>query len=54
VLDDIPGLGPARKKRLVKELGGVKAIKAASRESLGELSWLPESVADAVFEKLHG
>ncbi|HEX6392952.1 MAG TPA: excinuclease ABC subunit UvrC [Acidimicrobiales bacterium] len=54
VLDDIPGLGPARKKRLVKELGGIKAIKAASRESLAELSWLPESVADAVFEKLHG
>jgi excinuclease ABC subunit C len=54
VLDDIPGLGPARKKRLVKELGGVKAIKAASRESLAELSWLPESVAGAVFEKLHG
>lgn len=54
VLDDIPGLGPARKKRLVKELGGIKAIKAASRESLAGLSWLPESVADAVFEKLHG
>ena len=29
VLDDIPGLGPARKKRLVKELGGVNAVKAA-------------------------
>ena len=54
VLDDIPGLGPARRKRLVKELGGIKAIKAASRESLGGLSWLPDSVADAVYEKLHG
>jgi excinuclease ABC subunit C len=51
-LDDIPGLGPARKKRLVKEMGGVNAIKAASRESLRELSWLPETVADAVFDKL--
>ena len=54
VLDDIPGLGPARRKRLVKELGGIKAIKAASRESLSELSWLPDSVAEAVYEKLHG
>ncbi|HUE61271.1 MAG TPA: excinuclease ABC subunit UvrC [Acidimicrobiales bacterium] len=54
VLDDIPGLGPARKKRLIKEFGGVKAIKGASRELLGELSWLPESVADAVYAKLHG
>ena len=32
VLDDIPGLGPTRKKRLVKELGGVNAVKRASLE----------------------
>jgi excinuclease ABC subunit C len=54
VLDDIAGLGPGRKKRLVRELGGVNAVKAASRETLGELSWLPERVADAVYAKLHG
>jgi excinuclease ABC subunit C len=54
VLDGIPGLGPGRKKRLLKEIGGIKAVKAASRESLGELSWLPEGVADAVYQKLHG
>jgi excinuclease ABC subunit C len=54
VLDDIPGLGPGRKKRLVRELGGVTAVKAASRQTLGDLSWLPERVADAVFTKLHG
>ena len=54
VLDDIPGLGPGRKKRLVRELGGVNAVKAASLDSLRELSWLPERVADAVYSKLHG
>jgi excinuclease ABC subunit C len=54
VLDDIPGLGPGRKKRLVRELGGVNGVKAASRDTLGELSWLPERVAGAVFTKLHG
>ncbi|MBV9659606.1 MAG: excinuclease ABC subunit C, partial [Acidimicrobiales bacterium] len=53
VLDDIPGLGPTRKKRLVKELGGPRALKALPREKLGGLSWLPDSVADAVYEKLH-
>jgi excinuclease ABC subunit C len=53
VLDDIPGLGPARKKRLVKELGGVNAVKAATLETLYELPWLPTSVADAVHERLH-
>ena len=54
VLDGIPGLGPARKKRLVKEFGGVNAVKAVSLESLREVTWLPETVADAVYQKLHG
>lgn len=50
-LDDIAGLGPARKQRLVKELGGVKAVQSASLEDLLRLSWLPEQVALAVHEK---
>jgi excinuclease ABC subunit C len=54
VLDEIPGLGPARKKRLVKELGGVTAVKKASYETLAALPWLPDAVARAVFEKVHG
>jgi excinuclease ABC subunit C len=53
VLDDIPGLGPTRKKRLVKELGSVKAVKTASLESLRALTWLPDAVADAVYDKIH-
>ena len=50
VLDDIPGLGPARKARLVKELGGVNAVRAASLEELLALSWLPDTVGLAVYE----
>jgi excinuclease ABC subunit C len=52
-LDDIPGLGPARKKRLTKELGGVNAVKRASLEDLKALPWLPDRVAEAVYDKLH-
>ncbi len=48
LLDGIPGLGPTRKQRLVKELGGAKAVKAVPLERLKELSWLPDAVADAV------
>jgi excinuclease ABC subunit C len=54
VLDGIPGLGETRRKRLVKELGGVKAVKAASLDELRRLSWLPDAVATAVHEKVHG
>ena len=53
VLDGISGLGEVRKKRLVKELGGVKAVKQASLEDLQALHWLPDSVARAVHGKIH-
>jgi len=52
-VDDIPGLGPTRKKRLLKELGGVKGVKQADQETLRALPWLPDKVADAVYDKLH-
>jgi len=53
VLDDIPGLGPTRKKRLLKELGGVGAVKQTSLDDLRSLTWLPDAVADAVHAKIH-
>ena len=54
VLDGIRGLGDVRRKRLVKELGGVKAVTQAQLDDLRELAWLPDAVADAVYEKIHG
>jgi excinuclease ABC subunit C len=53
VLDDIAGLGPARRKRLLDELGGVNAVKASSLETLLALPWLPDAVARAVWDKVH-
>jgi excinuclease ABC subunit C len=53
VLDGISGLGEVRKKRLVKELGGVRAVKQATLEELQALPWLPDAVALAVHERIH-
>jgi len=53
LLDEVPGLGPARKKRLVREVGGIRALRAASLEDLVALPWLPEKVARALYEQLH-
>jgi excinuclease ABC subunit C len=53
VLDDIAGLGDVRRKRLIKELGGVGAVKKASLEQLTSLAWLPDSVAQSVYDKIH-
>ena len=53
VLDGIPGLGETRRKRLLKELGGVRAVQEASLDDLKALSWLPDTVAEAVHAKVH-
>jgi len=53
VLDGIKGLGPTRRKRLTKELGGVAGVRKATQEELRALSWLPDDVADAVYDKVH-
>jgi excinuclease ABC subunit C len=53
VLDDVPGLGPTRKKRLLQELGGVNAVRRATLDDLKALTWLPDPVAEAVYGKIH-
>ncbi|MEM8618816.1 MAG: excinuclease ABC subunit UvrC [Actinomycetota bacterium] len=52
-LDGIPGLGEVRRKKLVKELGGVNAVKRADLEQLTSLSFLPDAVAEAIYAKFH-
>jgi excinuclease ABC subunit C len=53
VLDDIKGLGPARRRRLRKDLGGVRAVQEASLDELKLLSWLPDEVAENIYEAVH-
>jgi len=53
-LDGIAGLGPARRKRLLAELGSIKAVREAPKEALVSLSWLPAQVGEALWEKIHG
>ncbi|MFK7918927.1 MAG: excinuclease ABC subunit UvrC [Ilumatobacter sp.] len=52
-LDDIAGLGEVRKKKLVKEMGGVNKVKQASLETLKAHSFLPDAVAEAIHAKFN-
>ena len=52
-LDGIPGLGEARRKLLVKQLGGVTAVKRATLEQLQAVKGVPDAVARAVYERFH-
>jgi excinuclease ABC subunit C len=50
VLDDIPGIGPKRKKALMKHFGSVRAISAASIDDLAALDGMTRDVAEKVKE----
>lgn len=52
LLDEIEGLGPKRKKTLLKEFKSLKNITAATVEELQQIG-LPKNVAQNVFDKLH-
>jgi len=53
VLDDVPGLGPTRKRRLLTELGGIRAVRAASLDDFLALPWLPDAVGRSIFDAVH-
>jgi excinuclease ABC subunit C len=52
-LDDIPGLGDVRKKKLTDAMGGVNAVKKASLDELKQHSFLPDAVAESIHAKFH-
>jgi excinuclease ABC subunit C len=47
-LDDIPGVGPTRKKALMKHFGSIKAMRAASIAEITAVDGINQSVAIAL------
>jgi len=54
VLDEVPGLGPARKKVLLRAFGSVKRLRSASVEEIASVQGIGPSVAAAVVKSLGG
>jgi excinuclease ABC subunit C len=54
LLDDIPGIGPKRKRALLKEFGSIEAIKEASLEELSQTQGITRALAQKVKEYLKG
>jgi len=53
VLDDVTGVGPKRKKALLKCFGSVKRLRAASVEEIAEVPGVPREVAEEIHAVLH-
>jgi excinuclease ABC subunit C len=52
ILDDVPGLGEARKKALLRQFGSLKRLRAASIEELESVPGIGPTVAQAVLDAL--
>jgi excinuclease ABC subunit C len=52
LLDSIAGIGPARKKALIKKFGSVHGIRAASVAELAAVDGITEELANRILEQL--
>ncbi len=53
VLDDLPGVGPVRRRAILRHFGSPDRFLAASPEELAAVPGLPPKVARSVWERLH-
>jgi excinuclease ABC subunit C len=51
ILDEVPGIGPKRKKDLLKRFGSLKKLREVEADSLAEV--VPKNVADDLYAALH-
>ncbi len=52
ILDDVPGVGPARKRALLRRFGSLRRLREADPEELAEV--VPARVAQDLYAALHG
>lgn len=52
ILDDIPGVGPKRKLKLIRHFGSVQNIKKASTEEIGEVEGISQKLAKMIHMQL--
>jgi excinuclease ABC subunit C len=53
IMDDLPGIGPARKRALLKHFGSPDAVLAATREELERVPGFPQKVARDLYAHLN-
>ena len=52
-LDDIPGVGPSRRKALMRHFGSIEEIRNADVEALSALPEIPENIARGIYDFFH-
>ena len=52
ILDEIPGVGPKRKKDIMRHFGSFKRIKAASVEDISQVKGVSVNLAETIYKEL--
>ena len=52
-IDDIPGIGPKRRRLLLNHFGSLKGLKQASTEAILQVPGIPEKIAAEILNHLH-
>ena len=52
VLDEVPGVGPTRKRAIMRHFGSMKRLRAATADEIAEVKDISGDVARAVFDTL--
>ncbi len=50
LLDEIPGIGPERRKALMRKFASIEEVRSASKEELSSLPEIPEHVAEQIVQ----
>ncbi len=53
LLEEIPGLGPAKRRELLKSFGGLQGVKQAAVEDLAKVRGIGRPLAELIYEKLN-
>ncbi len=53
-LEDIPGMGPKRRQKLLQQFGGLQEVKRAGVENLAQVDGISEALAQKIYDLFHG